>query len=101
MSTETKYRVVLAGCGGISRAWLEYAAAAPDLEFVGLVDLYPAVASERKEQFGLEQAVRWLGMAVGEEVAFPDVVDPAEGERLDEHRDDDHHVHDAHVDAGP
>ena len=62
MSEQEKYRVVLAGCGGISRAWLDYAATAPDLEFVGLVDLYPEMARARQAQFGLE------GAAIGDDL---------------------------------
>lgn len=67
-------KVVLAGCGGISRAWLNYAADHPDLEFVGLVDLYPESAKTRQEEFGLHTAK--IGSNLGEmlDATKPDVV---------------------------
>lgn len=67
-------KVVLAGCGGISRAWLSYAANHPDLEFVGLVDLYPESAANRREEFGLNSAR--IGSDLGEMLTAttPDVV---------------------------
>jgi len=50
------FRVVLAGCGGITRAWLNHAADRTDLDFVGLVDLFPENAAKVQEQFGLTNA---------------------------------------------
>ncbi len=50
------FRVVLAGCGGITRAWLNHAAERTDLDFVGLVDLFPENAAKVQEQFGLSNA---------------------------------------------
>lgn len=52
----TPFRVVLAGCGGITRAWLNHAAERTDLDFVGLVDLFPENAAKVQEQFGLSGA---------------------------------------------
>ena len=46
-------RVLLVGCGGISRAWLEPLTQLPQLELVGLVDLVEANARERAAEFGL------------------------------------------------
>lgn len=67
-------KVVLAGCGGISRAWLDYAATHPELEFVGMVDLYPESAKQRREEFGLHSAQ--IGSDLGEmiDATKPDVV---------------------------
>lgn len=48
------YRVVLAGCGGISRAWLEPLKRLPELELVGLVDLVEATAQARAAEFGFQ-----------------------------------------------
>jgi predicted dehydrogenase len=47
-------RVVLAGCGGISQAWLKPAVEIPNLQIVGLVDLRPENAQQRAIQFGLK-----------------------------------------------
>jgi predicted dehydrogenase len=46
-------RAVLAGCGGISQAWLKPIKAIEDLEIVGLVDLVEENARKRAEQFEL------------------------------------------------
>lgn len=50
-------RAVLAGCGGISRAWLKPAAAIEGLEIVGLVDLLPETARARADEFDLRVPV--------------------------------------------
>jgi len=55
-SPSAPFRVVLAGCGGITRAWLTHASQRTDLEFVGLVDLLPENAAKVQEQFGLTNA---------------------------------------------
>lgn len=53
MPNEKKTRVVLAGCGAMSAAWLRCGASMPEVELVGLVDLNPDVARKRAEEFGL------------------------------------------------
>ena len=52
-----KVRVVLAGCGGMSRRWIEVATEMDDVELVGLVDIRREAALEKAEQFGLEKAL--------------------------------------------
>lgn len=52
-----KIRAVVAGCGGISAAWLTPAKEMADLEIVGLVDLREEAARARAEQFQLKEAV--------------------------------------------
>ncbi len=52
-----KLKVVLAGCGGISGAWLRPAKEIDDLEIVGLVDIDEDAAKRRKEEFELPNAV--------------------------------------------
>ena len=47
------FRVLLVGCGGISREWLGAAEQFPDLELVGLVDLSLGAAEARAAEFGL------------------------------------------------
>ncbi len=70
----TPFKVVLAGCGGISRAWLSYAATHPELEFVGMVDLFPETARQRQAEFNLHQAA--IGENLEEMLAAtkPDIV---------------------------
>ena len=45
--------VVLCGCGGISRAWLEAAAKVGGIRILGLVDLRREAAEKRAAEFGL------------------------------------------------
>ena len=54
-----KLRVVLAGCGGISGAWLDPVRKMPDVEIVGLVDIREEAAAQRREKYEL------AGAAVG------------------------------------
>ena len=46
-------RVILAGCGGMSRVWLRYLTARPDVDLVGLVDPVAGSAAERVREFEL------------------------------------------------
>ena len=49
-------RVVVAGCGGISGAWLGNLPQLPEVEIVGLVDLREDAARRRRDEFGLAGA---------------------------------------------
>lgn len=49
-------RVVLVGCGGISRTWLRAIAEMDTVEVVGLVDLLPKNAKQRASEFALTDA---------------------------------------------
>jgi predicted dehydrogenase len=51
-----KIKVVLAGCGGMSGAWLKSATGGGKFDVVGLVDINEAAAHKRKEEFGLQAA---------------------------------------------
>jgi len=42
-------RAVVAGCGGMSNAWLKAATQIADLEIVGLIDIREEAALKRKE----------------------------------------------------
>lgn len=68
------FRIVLVGCGGITRAWLNHAAQRDDLEFVGLVDLLLENAVKVKEQFHLAQAQTGTDLAAMLAATRPDVV---------------------------
>ncbi|MBE0697541.1 MAG: Gfo/Idh/MocA family oxidoreductase [Anaerolineaceae bacterium] len=67
-------RAVLAGCGGISQAWLKAAQTIEDLEIVGLVDLYEETARKRADQFGLDAVEIGSSLPRMLEHTTPDVV---------------------------
>lgn len=67
-------RVVMAGCGGITRAWLNHASERTDLDFVGLVDLLPENAAKVQEQFNLSNARIGTDLAQMLDATGPDVV---------------------------
>lgn len=46
-------RVLQIGCGGITGAWIPPALANPDIEIVGLCDLFPAAAEKLRDQYEL------------------------------------------------
>jgi predicted dehydrogenase len=67
-------KVVLAGCGGISRAWLEAIKQIPEIRMVGFVDLNEAAARGRAEQFGWTDAVIDTDLSAALQVTRPDAV---------------------------
>lgn len=69
-----KLKVVLAGCGGMSHAWLKVATAMEDLVVVGLVDLREEAARERAEQYGLAGAMVSANLAATLDATSPDIV---------------------------
>jgi predicted dehydrogenase len=48
-----KHRVVLAGCGGISRAWIKAMKEFDDVELVGMVDISPEAIEAKIAEFSL------------------------------------------------
>jgi predicted dehydrogenase len=48
-----KYRIIVAGCGGMSNTWLDYVAARHDAQIVGLVDIHIDSAKEMAHRRGL------------------------------------------------
>jgi len=69
-----KIKVVLVGCGGMSRRWLEVAKGIRNLEIVGLVDIREEAARKRAEEFGLQDAVISDDMKHTLHQTSPDVV---------------------------
>jgi predicted dehydrogenase len=67
-------RAVLAGCGGISQAWLKGAQEIPTLQIVGMVDLFEDNARKRAEQFGLAAVETGSDLAVMLDRQQPDLV---------------------------
>ncbi len=51
------FKVVVAGCGGMSNAWIDYALARPDTEIVGLVDIKLEFAEAMREKRGMSCGV--------------------------------------------
>ncbi len=49
-------KVVLVGCGAMSREWLHVAKITPHLEIIGLCDLVLNAARAKRDEFGLEAA---------------------------------------------
>jgi len=52
-----KHRILVAGCGGMARTWVDYAARREDAEIVGLVDIREESARAMAERFGLSAPV--------------------------------------------
>jgi predicted dehydrogenase len=50
-------RIVLVGCGGISKTWLDAIRNIPDITMVGFVDLYKDLAQQRARDYGWNEAV--------------------------------------------
>lgn len=69
-----KLRAVLAGCGGMSGAWLTPAKANKNLEIVGLVDIREESAQKRKDEFGFASAQTGTSLAAVLKAVKPDIV---------------------------
>jgi predicted dehydrogenase len=67
-------RIVLVGCGAMSREWLRVANLTPRLEIVGLCDLIEDAARARQSEFNLEQAQVGSNLGVMLESLHPDVL---------------------------
>jgi predicted dehydrogenase len=74
MGEERTLRAVLAGCGGMSAAWLKVAAEIPDLEIAALVDLNEEAACKRAEEFALQNARISTDLQSALEATGPDIV---------------------------
>lgn len=74
MEQKDTLRIVLVGCGAMSRAWLQTATELADVEVVGLVDIYEEAAHARARELQLTQAL--IGTDLGEVLARtrPDIV---------------------------
>jgi predicted dehydrogenase len=70
----TLLTVVLAGCGGISSAWLKPATNIPGLKIVGLVDIIEENARKRAIEFDLPQAVTGTNLDRVLDSIHPDIV---------------------------
>lgn len=68
------WRVVIAGCGGISRAWLNGVKQLDNVEMVGFVDIDEKAAASRSAEFGWADALVSSRLDEMLERARPDVV---------------------------
>lgn len=69
-----KVRVIIAGCGGMSAAWLNAAKQVEEVEIVGLVDIREEAARKRAEEFGLQKAMIGTDLKAMLEQVAPDAV---------------------------
>jgi predicted dehydrogenase len=67
-------KAVMAGCGGISNAWLTACKEIPDLEIAGLVDLNENAAHKRQEEYHLKDARVGTDLAAVLEAIQPDML---------------------------
>ena len=74
MTTKTKRKVIMAGCGGMSGAWIRPALERNDLEFVGFMDINEDAAKEKAKSFDLNVAtgtdLKQLIQDTGAEIVF-------------------------------
>ncbi len=68
------FKIVHAGCGGISSAWFQALRGRSDAVIVGLVDLVEDAARSRREEFQLAGAAVGTDLAAMIEATRPDVV---------------------------
>ena len=54
---DKQIRAIMAGCGGMSGAWLRAAGEIPGLKIVGLVDIVVESAKQKAEKFKLADAM--------------------------------------------
>jgi len=69
-----KIKVVLVGCGGMSGAWLGVAKTMPDVEIVGLVDIWEDSAKRKAQEFDIKDAMIGTDMKTVLDKTSPDVV---------------------------
>ena len=67
-------KIILVGCGGISRAWLNAVKDVPTLEMAGFVDIDEAAARVRAEEFGWTDAYISTNLGTTLQHVQPEVV---------------------------
>lgn len=71
---DDQLRIVLAGCGGISQAWLAPVAKRTDVAIVGLVDLALENARQRAVEYNLKNVETGTNLALILDRTAPDIV---------------------------
>lgn len=74
MPAEAPLTAVLAGCGGISRAWLNAIREMPDVRMIGFVDLVEDAARSRATEYGWTDAAIGTSLAPVLAATKPDIV---------------------------
>jgi predicted dehydrogenase len=74
MQRANKMKIVMVGCGNMSRVWLNTVVAMPDVEVVGLVDIIEEVARTRAAGYHLHNALIGTDLSDILERSAPDIV---------------------------
>jgi predicted dehydrogenase len=74
MQSASKIKVVMVGCGNMSRVWLKTILSMPDVEVVGLVDIVEEMARTRVAEHSLQNVVIGSDLSDMLERTSPDVV---------------------------
>ncbi len=69
-----QFNVLLAGCGGITRAWLDAIREIPEVRMVAFVDINEQAARDRRDQYGWGEAVSGVDLAQVLDQVQPDIV---------------------------
>ena len=69
-----QFNVLLAGCGGITRAWLDAIREIPEVRMVAFVDINEQAARDRRDQYGWSEAVTGVDLAQVLDQVRPDIV---------------------------
>lgn len=69
-----QFNVLLAGCGGITRAWLDAIRDIPEVRMVAFVDINEQAARDRRDQYGWSEAVTGVDLAHTIAQVHPDIV---------------------------
>ena len=75
----SEYKIIVAGCGGMSHSWIDYALSRKDTEIVGLVDLFEETAIKTAGKYeltcptftDLETAIKATGANLVFDVTIP------------------------------
>jgi predicted dehydrogenase len=70
----TPLRIVLAGCGGISAAWLNAIKSQADVDMVGFVDINVEAAQKRASEYGWDRALTSTDLAAVLDQTHADIV---------------------------
>ena len=76
----SKFKIIIAGCGSMSKAWINYAVLREDAEIAALVDVKKEAAVDKAKQFDLscpcytsvEEAIKASGANLVFDVTIPE-----------------------------
>ena len=73
-TTQAKIRAVQVGCGSMSKRWLDSARTIPEIEIVGLVDIFEEAARQRAAEQNLSEVIIGSDLISVLEQCKPDVI---------------------------